>query len=169
MGEPVFFAAGRARQFDDVGFRPGGQGQQHRAHFRRGRERVHPRRPPAQFAGRLRAAQQQLAQERQFGRVHAERLGQTVDVLHRARAHPGVGRDQLAVVLQDAQALFHLVRRQVHFGIAVVLLVAGGHERVERQGIVFGRGEFLLDEAAEEARFQRGQVRFHGFRRSLPG
>jgi len=48
-------------------------------------------------------------------------------------------------------------------GIAVRPLVAGVGERVERERVILGRGDFFFDESTEDARFDGRQRDLHVF------
>ena len=105
-----------------------------------------------ELARRLRAAQQQHAEQRRLRPVEPERLLRDVAMLD----HALPGRLDPAGQLLGAQR----VERGVDLGLAVVhdrvavrRLVARGHDRVERQRIVVGRRDRLLHEAAEHPRF----------------
>ena len=47
---------------------------------------------------------------------------------------------------------------QFQHRIAIGFLVAGIGERIQRQGILIGRGDFLLDQTADDARFERQKI-----------
>ena len=51
---------------------------------------------------------------------------------------------------------------EVHNGIAIRFLVAGVQEGVEGERIVFGSGDFFLDEGAQDATFDFVQEDAHG-------
>ena len=53
---------------------------------------------------------------------------------------------------------------EIHDGIAVRFLVAGIDEGVQRKWIVFGGGDFLFDEGAQDAAFDFVQEDVHGVR-----
>src|SRR6185295_6079520 len=81
----------------------------------------------------------------------------------------GVADDAAGVALDDGDEPRepHLIERALDdellhlgHGVAVVLLIAGQHERVERQRVLLRRRPALLDERAEDP--PRGLVDFHG-------
>ena len=67
-----------------------------------------------------------------------------------------------APVAQRAQGALHVELGHVHLGVAVALLVARQHERVERQRVRLGDRELLLDEAAEDAPLRGIELDGHG-------
>lgn len=58
-----------------------------------------------------------------------------------------------AFLLKGAKCLKDRVIVEMHFRVAIGFLIAGIDERVERERIVFGRGNFLFDQRAENAGF----------------
>jgi len=65
--------------------------------------------------------------------------------------------------------LAQTVKRVVYFvfgvgrnGIAIILLIARGDERVQRQGIILRRGDLFLDQRSEHADFNVSQKRHNG-------
>src|SRR6056297_2016515 len=119
----------------------------------------------AQFARRLRAPQQQLADDGPLGGFEVE-----VAELGVAEAMP-VASDTTtdAAAAVRHQVLFHqpvedvldLAAAELEHGVAIAFLVARYGQRIERQRILIWRRDFFLDEAADDAGFQGGQLCAH--------
>src|SRR6185437_14042853 len=50
---------------------------------------------------------------------------------------------------------------QLHDGVTAGFLIAGVDERVERQRVVLGGGDFLFDEGSEDPRLNCSQQKLH--------
>ena len=111
-----------------------------------------------QLARRLRPAQHQHRQQRQFLAVHSERLGQEVTVLAGAAAG-AAGETGPPSLRQAPQRLHH--RRLVvgGNGVAIGRLVAGQPQRVEGERVGVRRRPLLLDQTADHPDLDR--VRLH--------
>ena len=112
-------------------------------------EGVHPFGAAAQFAHGLRAAQHQDAHHRGFAPSQVELLGEPLGVLGDAALPADAHRQPFGA--QPRQGFFHRVLVIGHHRVAVGFLVARVYQGVERQGIVFRRGDFLFHEGAERA------------------
>jgi hypothetical protein len=62
---------------------------------------------------------------------------------------------------QGIHRLLHGGFGQIQHRLAVGFLIAGIGECVERQGILIGGGDFLLDQTADDAGFIRGKFNIH--------
>ena len=123
-------------------------------------ERMHALGALLELAGRLRAAQQQHAQDGLLIDRDPERLVDEMAVLRRAAAAAARVADPApAAELLQRGAQRRLV--VVDDRIAVRRLVAGQSQRVERQRVLIGRRALLLQQAAEHALFGRGEI--HSF------
>ncbi len=119
-------------------------------------EAVHALGAAAQFAGRLRTAQQQHADQRRFGAAEVERFAQPVLVLRDAP----VGRARAAgqaVVFKAVQRLAHIIFIEIHHRLAVRALIARVDQRVQRERVVVRRGYFFFDKCAQDAGFGGGE------------
>jgi hypothetical protein len=110
----------------------------------------------AQFAGSLRAAQQQHADKRRLRAVEVEDLAQPMLVLVDAAVGGTRAASQMQI-FQAMQRLAHLLLIEGHHRLAVGALIAGVDERVEREGIVLRRGHFFFNECAQDAGLRRGK------------
>ena len=110
----------------------------------------------AQLAGRLRSAQQQLAQDRG---LLGENSSEPKPVLQKRCWYfgtrlPKPERSMHQVLRRErVEGLLHRALVELEDGIAIALLVAGVGQCVERQRVLIGRGDRLLDQAADDARF----------------
>ena len=68
-----------------------------------------------------------------------------------------------AFFLQRAEGLAHGLVVEVHHWMAIVFLIAGVDQGVERKRIVVGRGDVFFDQGAENAGFDFGQNGGHGY------
>ena len=113
--------------------------------------------PLLQLARRLRAAQHQHCQQRQFGLVGVERLVEQVAVLARAAAGTA-GEPGPAAQGGAAQRLDHGRLVVVDNRVAVGRLVAGEPQSVERQGVGVGSRALLLQQAPRHPDLDRVRV-----------
>ena len=147
LREPVLLLAGPA-------LKPGGvslpsERLQHFVDPLQGVEPDHPLGPALELSGRLRAAEEEHTQDRQLGLVDAERLLGQMAVLDRA-AGVAAGQSGQPVAREPLGRLTDGVLVVVDDRLAVGRLVAREPERVERQGVLVGGGEPLLDQAPQE-------------------
>ena len=70
------------------------------------------------------------------------------------------GRAGEALLLQRAESLAHGFFVKGHHRVAIVFLIAGVDQGVERERIVVGRGDIFFDQGAEDASFDFGEI--HG-------
>ena len=82
-------------------------------------------------------------------------------VLRDAAAVPGRSVAHHVLLHQRIDGLLHHGFGQFEHRLAVGLLIAGVGEGVERQRILIRRGDFLLDQAADHARFVRREFDVH--------
>ena len=102
----------------------------------------------AEFAGSLGAAEHQETEDGGFVAAEIEDGADAVLVFGDA----GVSdRGDEGEVLKCVKGLAYLVFGEIEDGVAAGALVAGVDECVEREGIVFGRGDLFFDEGAENA------------------
>lgn len=102
----------------------------------------------AEFAWSLRAAEEEEAEQGGLIAAEVEDGAGTVLVLGDACVvHGGDERESFEHVEGGADVAFG----EVEDGIAAGALVAGVDEGVEREGVLLGRGDLLLDEGAEDA------------------
>ncbi len=111
----------------------------------------------AQLAGSLGAAQQQDAEDGGLGAGEVERFLDGVFVFWYAGGVAGLPGESSAG--KRVQRSAHSVFVERHDRLAVVFLVAGVDECVEREGIVFRRGGFFFHERAEDAGGSRSERR----------
>ena len=111
--------------------------------------------PAAQFARRLRAAEQKEREERFLA---AAEVPEDVDVVVVADRPPAHHPPDELLVLQPVECALHLDVAQLHHRIAVRLLIRRGDERIQRQRVVLRRGELLLHQRAEDADLDRVEL-----------
>ena len=115
-------------------------------------EPVKPVRATAKLPGRLRSAQQQDTEHRDFPPTEVVDLGKPMLVLR----HPAVGpthRAGQALVVQPMKGLPHGILIQVRHRVAVGFLVAGIEQGVHRQRVVVRSGDLFFDQGPEHPRF----------------
>ncbi len=138
---------------------------------RRIAELMHARCATAQLARRLRAAQQQGRDQRDFGRREFQiakfRITKALLIFGHAIAETADGA-QIMAFHQLIQRLLHLRLAQVHHRLAVGFLIAGRHHAVDRERILLRRGDLFFQHTADDARFQRAELMFHDFLLSAP-
>src|SRR5207248_1566546 len=127
-------------------------------------ERGHAARASAQLTGSLRAAQQQLAHERELlrGELECSVLGvaETVLVFRNPTAEARL-LDHEVLSGKLVQGVLNRALVHLHDRIAIALLVARIHQSVERQGVLVRCRDVLLDEAADNARLECRQLDVH--------
>ena len=112
----------------------------------------------AELAGGLRAAEDEEAEEGDLVAAEVEDGAEAVLVLGNA----GVAdRGDDVEVFEGVEGLANLVLGEIEDGIAAGALVAGADKRVERERIVLGGGDLLLDERAEDAELDGIEGRKH--------
>jgi hypothetical protein len=62
------------------------------------------------------------------------------------------------------QRLLHRALVQLQHRVAIALLVARVRQRIERQRVLVRSGDRLLDQAADDAGFERGELDVHAAR-----
>ena len=113
-------------------------------------EAVHALGAATELSRRLRATQEQHAQNGGLAPVEVKNLLQTVLVLGDA-AIGAAGRSREVVSVQCIERLPHRVFIQIHHRFAVVLLVARVNQRVQRKRIVIRGGDVFLNQRAQHA------------------
>lgn len=106
----------------------------------------------AKLSGSLRAAQQQNAEQSGFAAVEVEDLLQAVLILGDPVVGAGGGAGK-AFFLQGGERLADSIFAEGGHRFAIVFLVAGIDQSMERKGIVSGSGDVLFDERAEHPGF----------------
>src|SRR5579871_1789753 len=114
----------------------------------------------AEFSRRLRTAQQEHAEQRGLGAPEVENFLQAMLILGDA-AVGAAGRARQAFIVQILERLANFRLAQLQDGIAIVLLSAGVHQRVQRKRVVVGRGDVFLDQGTQHARFDFVEDRDH--------
>ena len=124
-------------------------------HFLKAGKLMEPVGAGGQFAGGLRPAQHQDAQEGQFGLAEVHHFGEDVFVF----GHPtgaaikDVSQILLAQCFQRPSYRRLVVRSDRR---AIVFLIARQHESVKRQRVILGRSHLFFDQGAEDAHFNVG-------------
>src|SRR5581483_5254891 len=126
-------------------------------------EAVHTLGAAAELAGRLRAAQKEDADERGLSAAEVECFAQPMFIfgdtpVGGARA-PGE-----AIVFEAMQGVAYRIFIEIHDRLAVGTLVARVDQRVERHGVILGRGDFLLNQSAENTGFRGSKAQRLGWR-----
>jgi hypothetical protein len=116
----------------------------------------------AEFAGRLRAAEKEHAEQGDF--VAMEIVGVLEAMLELGDATVGGGGARKAVLIQRMEGLANGIFVEGCDGVAVRFLVAGVEESVEGERVVLRSGDLFFDEGAEDARFRGCQMDVHGDR-----
>jgi hypothetical protein len=131
-----------------VGRGPGGQTLERRLDRAEVVEGVEAIGAAAEFAWSLGAAQHQEAEDRSLVAAKVEDGADAVLVL--GYASVADGRDE-SEIFKAVESLTDLLFRKVENGIAAGALIAGVHQGVERERIVFRRRNLFFDEGAEDA------------------
>ena len=147
---------GLARQVHDEGIGPGGQVEERRFDQLEVGEHMRSLGPSAQLVEGLGPSEHQDGEQCELGGVDAELLVDDVAELGRSGT---VGREHEphpARSLQLIECPLDGERVEIGDGIAVVLLVAGRLQTVERHRIGVGNGRLLLGERSEDSQlFER--------------
>ena len=121
-----------------------------------GFEVVHAVGAAAEFAGSLRSAEQEDADDGDFAAVEVEDFLQAVLVFGDAAVGAAGGAGQ-ALFLQRGEGVANSGFVEGHHRVAIVFLVAGVDQGVERERVVVGRGDVFFDQGAEDAGFDFGE------------
>ena len=124
-------------------------------------ERMHAFGASAEFAGSLRATQQQNAEDSDFVAIEIESFLEAVFVLGDAAVRGADGADQ-GLSIERMQGLANGGFVEIRDGLAIRFLVAGVEEGVQGERIVFGSGDFFFDEGAEDAALDFAEQDVHG-------
>ncbi len=111
-------------------------------------ERVQPLRPLVQLTRRLRAAEQEDAQDGGLRRIESERLVEELPILRRATAR-AAREPRPAAAGELLERFVDLPFLELENRLAIRRLIAGEAERVERQGVLIRGRALLLEQAAE--------------------
>ena len=138
-------------------------------------ERIKPIGAGAKFAGRLRAAKEEDANQGSFVAMEVEDVSEAMLVFGDAAIGGGGAGELLVGERVEGAADGFFV--EVHHRLAIGFLVGGVLEGVERERVIVGSGDFFFDEAAEDASFGEREVEVHlnmihdgleGLRRAAP-
>jgi hypothetical protein len=117
----------------------------------------------AEFAGRLRAAQQQDAEDGNFVAVEVEGFLKAVLILGDAAVRGADGTDERLAV-EGMQRVANGGFVEIHDRFTVRFLVTGVEESVQGKRVVLGSSSFLFDEGTQDAAFDFVQKDIHGLR-----
>ncbi len=115
-------------------------------------ERMQPVAASAQLPRRLRTAQEQQRQDRLRGAVD---LPGRIEVVVPADGAPAHHLPDQPLVLQPVEPALHVGVAELHHRLAVRLLIARRHERIERQGVVLRCRRLLLHQRPKDAQLER--------------
>src|SRR5882724_1304683 len=115
-------------------------------------EGVHTLGAGPEFAGRLRTAQEQDAENGDFVAIEVEGFLEAVFVLGDAAIRGTDGADE-GLTVQRMQRLPDGRFVETHCGFAVRFLVASIDEGVQREWVIFGSGDLFFDEGAQDPAF----------------
>ncbi len=121
-----------------------------------GFEVIHAVGAAAEFAGSLRAAEEEHADDGDFAAVEVEDFLQAVFVFGDA-AVGAAGWAGQALFLQGGEGVADGRFVESHHRVAIIFLVAGVDQSVERERVVVGRGDVFFDQRAEDAGFDFGE------------
>ena len=124
-------------------------------------ERMHAFGARAKFAGSLRTAQEQNAEDGDFVAIEIESFLEAMLVLGDAAVRGADGADQ-GLSIERMQGLADGGFVEIRDGLAIRFLVAGVEEGVQRERVVFGSSDFFFDERAEDAALDFVQENIHG-------
>jgi len=113
--------------------------------------------PGAEFAGRLRTAEEEDAYERDLVAMEVEDIGEAVFELGDAAV--GGSRTGEALLRERMESAADGLFVEFHGGLAIGFLIGGVLEGVERERVVVGSGDFFFDEAAEDAGLGGGETK----------
>lgn len=123
-------------------------------------ECVHAGSASSKFAGCLRPPQEQFANDSDFRPVKIERVLKPMFEFGDA-AVACANRAHQRLRFQMIQSSSDFVFFEMQNGIAIRLLVAGVGECIQRERIVFRRGDFFFDERSEYASFGGSESNLH--------
>ena len=126
-----------------------------------GFEVVHAVGAAAEFAGSLRSAEQQDTDDGDFAAIEIEDFLQAVFEFCDAAVGAAGGTGH-AFFLQASESVADCGFVEGHHRVAVVFLIAGVDQGVERERVVVGRGDVFFDQGAEDAGFEFGEDEGHG-------
>jgi hypothetical protein len=123
-------------------------------------EMEHPLGAASQFAGGLRATQEQHADNSDFatGKVE-DLLAVMLKFRYASVSAHGTGE---TVIFQAVKSLTNFDFIKGSYGFAIVLLIAGVDQCVERERVVLRGGDFFFDERAEDAGLSGRELHGHG-------
>jgi hypothetical protein len=116
----------------------------------------------AEFAGSLRAAEDQDAEEGDFVAMEVESfLEAMLELGDAAVSGGGTGQAELVERVESAADGIFV---EIGDGFAIGFLVAGVEESVEGERVIFGSGNFFFEEGAEDAGLGGAEMNVHGDR-----
>src|SRR5208282_3961299 len=104
----------------------------------------------------LRAAEKKHADDGDFAAIEVEDFLQAVFELS-ATAVGSAGGTRQALFLQAREGVANCGLVEGHDRVAIIFLVAGVDQCVEREGVVIGRGDVFFDKGAEDSGFDGGE------------
>ena len=126
-------------------------------------ETVHALGAASELAGRLRAAQEEDANERGLGAAEVECFAQPMFIFGDAPVGGACAPGE-AIVFEAMQGVAYRIFIEIHDRLAVGALVAGVDQRVEGHGVILGGGDFLLNQSAENTGFSGSKAQRLGWR-----
>ena len=117
-----------------------------------GFEAIHALGAAAKFAGSLRAAKQEDAENGDLAAIEVENFLKAMLVFGDAAIGAAGGSGE-AFLLKGRERIAYGIVIESHDRLTVIFLVAGIHQSVQRQGIVIGSGDVFLDQRAKNADF----------------
>ncbi len=153
LGPTLLFLTAASGQADNQRFAPLAQVLQLAFDIGYAFELAHALGPRAQFATRLRPAQQQNADQAKLPVRELEALAEQLLVTGHAPAVRRVDEAHQPRGLERGQGVVDGALVVLHHGITVGGLVTGKHERVHRQWVLLRRRQLLFDKAPDNPRF----------------
>ena len=147
-----FLGPGLARENAGKGRFAVGEAIESRDNVVEGFEVVHAVGAAAEFAGSLRSAEQQYADDGDFAAVEVEDFLQAMLKLGHTAVR-AAGWTSHSLFLQRGQGIANCGFVESHHWIAIVFLIAGVNQGVEGERVVVGRGDVFFDQGAQDAGF----------------
>jgi hypothetical protein len=147
-----FFCAGLAREYGGERRLALAEAVERGDDVVEGFEAVHAFGTAAEFAGSLRAAEEKHAENGDLAAIEVENFLEAVLVFGDA-AVGTAGWTGETFFLKRGERVTDGIFIEGRHGIAIIFLIAGVDQSVQREGIVIGRGNVFFDERAENADF----------------